>query len=327
MSRILHVAAAALAITTAWALSVAGCSSDLTATTPGHDQCDATGQCLAGFVCDRASNSCVSPGVLGDASADADAGEPIPDAGSPDGCAADACAPMCTADQTDCGGVCVTTADDPAHCGTCAKACAAPVSGAATGAPACASGGCDVTCDAATPTACNPIAGGKACVATKTDPQFCGNCTTQCPGGTTCSNGACVTACAPGLSPCGSSCVNLQTDPYNCSTCSNACPALLGGANNKCDLGGCKAACDAGLTACTVSAGLTSGAACVDLQKDPTHCGACGTACTAGQICAAGACKPYVLASGCWECGNGNSLPLCCPLAGQTVCTNAAVCP
>ncbi len=40
--------------------------------------------------------------------------------------------------------------------------------------------------------------------------------------------------------------------------------------------------CGSGITLC--------GAECVDTDHDPAHCGACGNACAAGQVCSAGAC-------------------------------------
>ena len=40
--------------------------------------------------------------------------------------------------------------------------------------------------------------------------------------------------------------------------------------------------CGAGLLAC--------GGACVDPGQDPANCGACGTACAAGQVCDVGEC-------------------------------------
>jgi hypothetical protein len=181
-----------------------------------------------------------------------------------------------------------------------------------------------VSCNASTPNECNTI-DGKACVNLQTDPQYCGNCTTQCSGGQTCSGGTCKAACSPGLNSCSNSCVDEQSDPNNCGACGNTCPSILN-ANNHCSLGGCKTTCDTGLSACVVNSftGLT---ACVNLQKDPTHCGACGTACSASQVCDSGTCKSYIPASGCWECGDGNPMPLCCSLAGQTICTNASACP
>src|SRR4051794_36060276 len=41
--------------------------------------------------------------------------------------------------------------------------------------------------------------------------------------------------------------------------------------------------CQAGLTAC--------GTECVNLQSASTHCGQCGTACTAPAVCAGGSCN------------------------------------
>jgi hypothetical protein len=119
--------------------------------------------------------------------------------------------------------------------------------------------------------------------------------------------------------------VNLASDPNHCGICINACPPLLG--NGHCQSGACKQVCDAGFTECVVSSGPSSLTACVDLQKDPTHCGNCQTACSPSEACVAGQCKPFLQASGCWECGNGNAMPLCCPLAGKTICVSGAVCP
>src|SRR4051794_2374000 len=40
--------------------------------------------------------------------------------------------------------------------------------------------------------------------------------------------------------------------------------------------------CRAGLDECSLR--------CVDLQRDPNHCGACGHSCAAGLVCSAGTC-------------------------------------
>jgi hypothetical protein len=120
-----------------------------------------------------------------------------------------------------------------------------------------------------------------------------------------------------------------MTDGNNCGSCGNGCPTLTNG-NSYCQNGGCKTACDNGFMACAVGSFLGQPAApyaCVNLQKDPAHCGSCGNACPQSQVCDAGHCVPYILASACWECGNGNSMPLCCSLSGQTICTNASACP
>jgi hypothetical protein len=60
--------------------------------------------------------------------------------------------------------------------------------------------------------------------------------------------------------------------------------------------------CTAGLSVC--------GAACVDLARDGSHCGQCGVACPAGEICGAGACS--VCAASCPSargCAAGTCLP------------------
>ncbi len=61
----LHALLAATgALVSSWAAAGAGCSSDLTETSPGHDRCDATGQCVAGYVCEAVTNTCVLAGTL-----------------------------------------------------------------------------------------------------------------------------------------------------------------------------------------------------------------------------------------------------------------------
>jgi hypothetical protein len=283
MGRLFHAAAATLALATTWAVADAGCSSDLTATSPGHDLCSETGLCLAGFECEAATNTCVPSGGI-EAGPDATAMEAGPDGtameAGPDGSEPDASEPDATPD-----------ASEP-----------------------------DAGCGGATPDQCEGRDGGAACVSTKTDPQFCGDCTTSCTGGQTCTNGSCVVACPPGTALCGGSCVNTQSDPDYCGNCTTACSGTLGLA---CQSGSCEGlinpSCNAGDTVCQVTA---STYACANTQTDPMHCGTCATACTDSEVCLAGACKPYVPVSGCWECSSASQS--CCPtVAGQLVC----VCP
>ena len=56
-------AAALAALTASWMVGSAGCASDLDGSLAGK-QCDAAGQCVAGYVCDHASNTCVTPEML-----------------------------------------------------------------------------------------------------------------------------------------------------------------------------------------------------------------------------------------------------------------------
>ncbi len=82
--------------------------------------------------------------------------------------------------------------------------------------------------------------------------------------------------------------------------------------------GGGSIACTPELTSC--------GQACVNLQNDPTHCGACGSACTPGQSCQNGACTCQ---GGLTQCGsscvNLQSDGMNCGQCG-TACTGGQAC-
>jgi expansin (peptidoglycan-binding protein) len=81
-----------------------------------------------------------------------------------------------------CNGQCVSTADDPANCGTCGNAC-----------------GAEQTCVGGMCTCAEPaIACGTACVDTMSDEQHCGMCGDACEAGETCANGG----CQPESTPC-----------------------------------------------------------------------------------------------------------------------------
>ncbi|MDB4928722.1 MAG: Tryptophan synthase alpha chain, partial [Myxococcaceae bacterium] len=54
------------------------------------------------------------------------------------------------------------------------------------------------------------------------------------------------------------------------------------------DLGAVDTGADAGVT-CAADE-TRCGGQCVDPRSDPRHCGACGAACSAGQVCNAGTC-------------------------------------
>lgn len=84
-------------------------------------------------------------------------------------------------DLTSCNGQCVSTADDPANCGSCGNACGAEQT--------CAAG----MCACATGVAC-----GTACVDTDLDEANCGGCGMACATGETCANGG----CQPESTPC-----------------------------------------------------------------------------------------------------------------------------
>ncbi|MBI5489362.1 MAG: hypothetical protein HY905_18665 [Deltaproteobacteria bacterium] len=162
----------------------------------------------------------------------------------------------CGAGETDCGGACVDLLFDDANCGACAMACAAGetcLRGVCTAGAGCAS---DADCD---------------------DGLFC---TTE-----SCVGGACVVL--PDV-PCD------DGDPATVDVCDEAADV--------CTHGGCSPAaevcngidddCDGVVDeGCSCGSGETDcGGVCVDLLFDELNCGACGSACAAGQTCLRGIC-------------------------------------
>ena len=123
----------------------------------------------------------------------------------------------------------------------------------------------------------------------------CGDCVSDsdCPPGAACVGGACAAGCAAGrpcaagLDCCDGACVDVRTSAMHC-----------GGCGVRCDLLHSNPVCAAG--ACAVGTCLSVFADCdgradngceADLAGDGRHCGACGRACAAGQVCATGACR------------------------------------
>ncbi|RLB52557.1 MAG: hypothetical protein DRJ42_14495 [Deltaproteobacteria bacterium] len=119
---------------------------------------------------------------------------------------------------SECGGACIDTSSDPAHCGSCDNACDTSAF--------CASGACTSECPAGT-TECN-----RACVNTDSDSANCGGCGVVCDSGSACSGGVC--ACDAGLVDCDGQCVDTQTSGSHCGGCGNAC-----GAGSGCEAGTC----------------------------------------------------------------------------------------
>lgn len=171
----------------------------------------------------------------------------------------------CAQGQADCGGRCIDTLSNPAHCGGCNLPCAVGAS--------CVNGACALGC-AQGQSMCE---GG--CTTTVSDPANCGSCGQSCAPGQFCDAGVCSATCSgiqcPG--PSGAECVDAQSNPDHCGMCGIACPA-----GSSCVAGQCALVCQAQRTGCS--------GACVDVSSDPANCGSCGVPCPAGTPCIFGSC-------------------------------------
>jgi hypothetical protein len=129
----------------------------------------------------------------------------------------------------------------------------------------------------------------------RNDPANCGACGRVCsaPGAAAaCVDGACVmTTCMAGLGDCdreaGNGCeTNLGASAAHCGRCGNAC--TIARARAACTGGACAIeACEAGWGNCD---GDVSNGCEADTQRASAHCGRCGAACGAGQVCVGGGC-------------------------------------
>lgn len=212
------------------ALVVGGCGNDEAgppAGSPVYSACEATADCAGGVclkvlgqafcasACDGvgASASCVG-GVAGSCDTDGKGNfgcRPTCDDGScpgglecvelgdgticvhPDATAKESC----SSGFSRCGGVCVATLTDKAHCGGCDQACPAQAE--------CTNAACE--CPMTKPDIC-----GGQCVSKKTSLEHCGNCNAQCvvPNASgVCNAGSCeLVACDPGWLSCDESSKN-----------------------------------------------------------------------------------------------------------------------
>jgi hypothetical protein len=94
---------------------------------------------------------------------------------------------------------------------------------------------------------------------------------------------------------CTNACVDLQSDSANCGKCGAPCNAYTAHATNACKSGTCTIACAANYLDCDGNV-LTG----CETPSDVKNCGACGTTCSANQICVTGncaACAPTDLGS------------------------------
>jgi hypothetical protein len=135
-----------------------------------------------------------------------------------------------------------------------------------------------------------------------------GACDPACVMGETCVDGVCRcgtgTGCGEGSACCGGSCRSLGTVSA-CASCDDECVAPVG-TTARCEPGvGCAFECQAGFASCD-----TSNPDCEQSLVTNTHCGACGNACGAGELCA--------VVDGATRCVSS------CP-SGQIACSGACV--
>ncbi len=279
------------------------CSGTCTDTTRDRANCGACGTaCGADSLCvDSACVRTCAPGLT-------DCGEQCVDTSSSTlNCGG--CGMACSAGQvcrsgactTECGGAtpdlctvtgeggtflsCVDFDSNPDFCGSGDVACAAG--------EGCSAGGCGVVCDTGL-TDCDG-----ACVDLVTNANNCGACGESCPavldGQALCADSVCGAACAPGFFDCnldassldGDGCeVELATDVDNCGACGVSCEA--DNAATACTMGACEiATCDAGFEDCDM---VVANGCEVEVDFNDANCGACGTACGAGEACFEGEC-------------------------------------
>ena len=220
------------------------------------------------------------------------------------------------------------------NCGACGNLCS--VANATAG---CTGGSCSISACNSGFANCNVNSADGCEINISTNTSNCGTCGNVCPPRTNasalCTGGTCTISCNAGFGNCNANAADgceviLSTNAANCGACGNVCSFANGSAT--CSGGSCfLAACNAGFGNCNAFAG--DGCE-ISITANPSNCGTCGNACSAGLVCngagvCAGTCSSgFSYCSGscvnlstntnnCGACGN------VCP-AGQ-VCT-AGVC-
>lgn len=252
-------------------------------------------------------------------------------------CAQGRCVTSCpSSTPTVCGNrSCIHVDTNRDNCGRCGNACKDGF--------ICFKGKCTLSCPSTAPqcgsgasaTCCSLGCCNGQCVDFKTNPLHCGGCKKRCASGNLCFQGACRIEC-PSFAPkcgvpgrelccdkqcCKDTCVDTQSDPYNCGSCGLQCKP-----GERCDKGECKLSCPTTAPKCgppekeTCCALSCCNDACIDIQNDRNHCGACGRQCPSGFRCSGGQCILSCPASA-PQCGAPGQ-ETCCAL---NCCNNACV--
>lgn len=124
------------------------------------------------------------------------------------------------------------------------------------------------------------------CVDHQNNPEHCGACGNKCGASQVCVAGVCASSCASGKTACSGWCRDAMSDPNHCGGCDKACP-VVPGSSLKCAAGVCGFECYSGYADCNKTA---SDGCEVRTSTSHQNCGACGTPCSATEVCTAGAC-------------------------------------
>jgi hypothetical protein len=179
------------------------------------------------------------------------------------------------------------------NCGGCGQRCSFINAQASCVNTACMLGACNAGYDN-----CDGISFNGCEVSLNDNPAHCGVCGRSCsfPNAVArCVNRQCaLDTCNMGYGDCdgmaGNGCeINTINDRFHCGVCGRVCSGYPNGApqcaGGTCSLG----SCNSGFGNCDG----TSGNGCeTDLRTNNSHCGACGRACAAPQVCRSGVCAP-----------------------------------